>query len=198
MVTRLLLLCIASALPLPLVAQSSPAAPMANRADEIANSDKSFLQALIEEDISEINLANIALQKTSDPQVKQYAQSKILAADPAMRDGAEKIALEHGLQVPSGPGARKQSVQDEISKKSGRLFDNAYMNYEADQQAADLKLVETEIKSTRDPELTQFASAEKTPVQEAAEAAVQLNQQIASSLMHYKQDASETSTESKK
>src|SRR5581483_9239864 len=70
MVARLLLLCIASALPLPLVAQSSPAAPMANRADEIANSDKSFLQALIEEDISEINLANIALQKTSDPQVK--------------------------------------------------------------------------------------------------------------------------------
>lgn len=158
---------------------------------QLSNSDTAFLKALIKEDISEINLGQMALKKSQNPQVKQYAQTKILAADPSMKDGAAKIAREHGMQPPTGQGARKQQIEDELSQKTGALFDNAYMNYEATQQPADLKLVNTEINSTQNPEIKKYATTEKTPVQDAANSAVEISKEVSSGLTHYRQSGSQ-------
>lgn len=174
-----------------MVGQNSSRPDQKNEANgnhqQLSNSDKAFLQALVKEDTSEINLGNMALQKSQNPEVKQYVQSKILAADPSMRDGAEKIEREHGIQPPTGPGARKQQIEGELSRKTGKLFDNAYMNYEATQQPADVKLVDAEINSTGNSEVKKYATSERTPVEDAANTAVQVSKQISSTLTHYKQ-----------
>jgi putative membrane protein len=158
-----------------------------NSNDQLSSSDHSFLTALIQEDISEIELAKMALQKSSDPQVKQYAQTKILDADPEMRHGADQIARQCGLTPPSEPNARQKQVQGELSNKTGKLFDNSYMIYEAMQQNSDLELVNAELKSTKNSALKSYVTKEKTPVQQAAASAIDVNKKVASELATYKQ-----------
>lgn len=154
---------------------------------QISSSDKSFLQALIQEDMSEIQLAHLALQKSSSPEVKQYANSKILAADPDMRDRAEQIAKQYGMTPPKGPNARQDQTYGKLAKQSGKLFDNAYMNYEADQQSADVNLVQAEINSTDNPTVKSYAQTEELPVKQAASSAVDLSTKISTKMTDYRQ-----------
>lgn len=182
---KLLVVGMALILPLAVAAQNSPATRKNNNG-QLSQGDEMFLKALIQEDISEISLAKMALQKSSNPQVKQYAQTKILAADPQMRDGAARIASAHNFQPPTGPNARQRKIHGELAKKNGKYFDNAYMNYEASQQTADVKLVKTEIKSTSNAQVKQYVTAQETPVEQAASAARNLSAQISSALTSYR------------
>ena len=189
MISKLTLLSLAISLPLALAGQNPPSKPnnSAQNNSQISSSDKEFLQALIQEDVSEIQLAHLALQKSSSPEVKQYAQSKILDADPDMRDRAQQIATQYGVTPPKGPNAQQDQTQGMLSQKSGKLFDNSYMNYEADQQSADVKLVQAEIDSTNNPTIKSYAQTEVLPVKQAASSAVDLSTKISSELDNYRQ-----------
>jgi putative membrane protein len=178
------------ALPLAMAAQQTPAT-QANNPGPLAKADQMFLKAIIQEDISEISLADMVLQKTSNAQVKDYAQTKILAADPQMRDRAASIARDHGMQPPSQPNARQKQMHDKLSQKSAQLFDDAYMNYEASQQHGDDQLVQAEIKSTSNPKLKSYATEEQKPVHGAATSAKNISREISSRMTHYKQSAQE-------
>lgn len=191
---RYAILIAAVAAPMVMAGQNSSSANQKSQ-QQLTTSDKLFLQALIEEDISEIELAHMALEKSSDPKVKDYAQSKILAADPEMRDGAEQIAKQFGMQPPSAPNARQKKIHDELSNKSGKVFDDAYMNYEADQQTADVKLAEAELKSETNPAVKDYVTKEKAPIVEAAEAAKSISKDISVSMTHYTQKATETESQ---
>jgi predicted outer membrane protein len=185
----------AMAVPFVSVEQTSDSRSQPNNQEQLTNSDKLFLTALIQEDISEIELAHMALTKSSDPQVQQYAQSKILGADPEMRDGAAQIAQQYGMQAPSAPNARQQKIHDELSTKSGKVFDSAYMNYEASQQAADVKLVDAELQSTSNQAMKNYLGKEKPPVVEAAQSAQTISTGISSGMTHYRQKAAETGSD---
>jgi putative membrane protein len=195
MAFRLFILAMALSLPVSMIAKGSPApqkkshAQQQNKQDSVSKSDKMFLKALIQEDISEIGLAKMALQKSSNPDVKQYAQTKILAADPQMRDGAEKIAQDNGMQPPTQPNARQKKMYDKLSQKSGKLFDNAYMNYEATQQTNDVKLANAELGSTHSSVMKSYLDNEKTPIVKAAASAKKISQTISSGMTHYQQQA---------
>lgn len=188
--SKVFILGIALALPIEMMGEGSSTTQQNNKQrEQLTNSDKMFLKALIQEDISEIDLAKMALRKSWDPQVKQYAQTKILEADPEMRNGAEQIAQQHGMQPPSKVNSRQKTIQDQLANKSGKVFDNAYMNYEASQQSADVKLVETELNSTSNSTLNGYVTKEKAPVVQAASAAKEISEQISSSMTHYRQPA---------
>lgn len=192
MLFKPLTLAITLALPLTMVGQnSSPPKQQQQSAEQLSSADKMFLKAIVREDISEINLAKMALQKSSDPQVKQYAQTKILDAAPQMRDRAEQILQNNGISPPSHPNSMQKTMAGRLSGKSGKVFDNAYMNYEASQQTADFELVKTEIESTKNSEMKTYASSEQTPVEQAALAAKDVSTQISSQMQHYRQQSAD-------
>ena len=172
-----------------MVAQN-PRADQKTNNGQLSQGDEMFLKALIQEDISEISLAKMALQKSADPQVKQYARTKILAADPQMRDGAAKIASAQNIQPPTGPNARQRKIHGELAKKSGKYFDNAYMNYEASQQTADVKLVKAETKNSNNAQVKNYATAQQTPVEQAASAARNLSARVSSAMTYHRRQVS--------
>lgn len=140
----------------------------------LSTHDKLFLHTLASEDQSEIDLANLALKKSQDPRIQQYAKSKILAADPAMEQGAKQLAAKHHMPVSSDPSPAQKAQYQNFSSLSGKNFDRAYARYEGKQQAEDLIAVQDEAKSAKDPQVGSYASTEATPVQQAAQAAKQL------------------------
>lgn len=164
--------------PIPSPAVPSPANPGQNHPAQLSKHDRLFLHAIASEDQSEIELAQLALQKSTNPQVQQYAKTKILAADPSMKQQAEQIAQQNHSPVTSSPSPVQKAEYKNLARLSGKLFDQAYMKYEGRQQSADLKVVKNEITTARNSQVSQYAQKEETPVQQAAQAA----QHIASSL----------------
>ncbi|MFP5276335.1 MAG: DUF4142 domain-containing protein [Acidobacteriota bacterium] len=161
---------------IPLAAQASqpPANPSSTSAAHLSNHDRLFLHTLASEDQSEINLAKLALQKSKNAQVQQYAKSKILAADPAMKQGAVQLAAQHHTAISSSPNQVQKAEYANLSNLAGSSFDRAYARYEGKQQAEDLIVVQDETHSAKDPQVGSYAQREVTPVQQAAQAAKQM------------------------
>jgi predicted outer membrane protein len=176
-----LILCAAMAIPSSLAAQNP--APMSKTNPNppgISLQAQHFLNVIASEDASEINLANLALKKSANPQVRQYAKSKILAADPSMKTDAITVAKQNRASVPGFPTATDQAEFYYLDKLSGKSFDQEYMSYEDAQQAADLIMVANEAKAAKNPQIKSYAQKEVTPVREAAQSAQQIAQVLIS------------------
>lgn len=163
--------------PFSVMGQTIPS-PESSKPPQISIQAQHFLNLLTAEDQSEINLAHLALKKSRNPQVRQYAKSKILAADPAMKQGAMQFAKQHNAAVPGYATSTDKAEYYYLSKLSGKAFDKAYMSYEDEKQNADLIMVKNEIKAAKNPRLKSYVQKEEMPVQQAAQSA----KQIASSL----------------
>lgn len=172
------ILSTALAVPMALAGQTGqmPSNAVANNTSQLNHKDKLFLHTIASEDQSEIELAKLALHKTSNAQIKQYAKSKILAADPSMEQQAKQIAQQKHTVVSSALNPSAKLRYKQLSNFSGTQFDKAYVKYEAHKQSADLKAVKYEAASASDAEVRGYAQKEQTPVQQAAQAANQLAQ----------------------
>jgi putative membrane protein len=150
------------------------ALPTNSKPPQISIQAQHFLNLLAAEDQSEIDLAHLALKKSSNPQVQQYARSKILAADPSMKKGAMRIAMRNNAAVPGYPTSTDKAEYYYLSRLTGKAFDKAYMSYEDEKQNADLIMVKNEIKAAQNPQLKSWVQKEETPVQQAAQSAKQI------------------------
>ncbi len=148
------------------------------KTSQLSNSDQHFLSKLAREDQSEIDLAHLALKKSSNSQVRDYAQNKILAADPSMEHQAKNLARQDNAMIPSTQATMAKQEYDRLAKLSGSQFDQAYMKYEARKQEADLDAVQHEINSTNNQQVKTYAQKEETPVRQASQSA----QHIANSM----------------
>ncbi|MGH9644482.1 MAG: DUF4142 domain-containing protein [Terriglobales bacterium] len=139
--------------------------------------DTGFLQEVAQEDRSELDLAKLALQKSSDPQVRSYAQS-ILANDPQVERDAQKLAPSTTQATTSQSSAEYQK----LAKLSSREFDQEYMRYEAARQEQDLRSLVNEIDTTDDANLLDFGIKAEVPTQQAEQQAEQLASRLGGSM----------------
>lgn len=170
-----LLVCAALAVPFAAVAQSNMPP---SKSPQISVQAQHFLTVLASEDQSEIDLAHLALKKSNNPQVQQYAKSKILAADPSMKQGAQQLGQKEDAPVAGFPPSSGKAEYYYLSKLSGKAFDKAYMNYEDAKQNFDLIVVAAEAKEAKNPQVKAFAQKEETPVRQAAQSAKQIAQSM--------------------
>lgn len=170
--------CLALALPVTVAGQIAEREEPSGPSPQISIQAQHFLDVLAKEDQSEIDLANLALSKTDNPQVKAYAKSKILAADPEMERQAKAIAQQNHAPILAIPSKTGSAEKYYLSKLSGKDFDKAYMGYEDQKQSADLIMVQNEIKTAKNPQIKDFAQKVETPVQKAAQSAKEIAQAI--------------------
>lgn len=163
--------------PLSVAGQTHPAP---TTAPKISIQAQHFLNLIASEDASEISLAQLALKKSSNPQVRQYAKTKILAADPSMKKGAMSIGQQNHAPVDGFPNATDKAEYYYLSRLSGQDFDKAYMSYEDAQQNSDLIVVQNEVEATKNQQVKAYAQKEETPVREAAQSAQQIAQALIS------------------
>lgn len=145
---------------------------------QLSNTDQHFLSKLAREDQSEIDMAHLALKKSSNPQVRNYAQNKILAADPSMEHQAKNLAQRDNAMISATPTTMAKQEYDRLSNLSGKQFDQAYMKYEARKQEADLDAVQHEINSTNNQKVKNYAENEETPVRQASQSAQRIDKSM--------------------
>jgi putative membrane protein len=122
-----------------------------------ADQEQIFLTRASEADAAEIKQSQLALEKSTDPAVKAFAQKMIddhTALEAKMKPFADKYNV-----TPAAPNATHQAEIDKLSGLSGKAFDKEYVaSMEKDHRAA-LLLFDDERTTSKDSELRQAADS---------------------------------------
>jgi putative membrane protein len=114
-----------------------------------SDADKKFLAMAAQSDKNEIALSQLADQKSSNPDVKAFAE-KMVTEHTQMTDSMKPYAEAWGLTPPSGPDADHQKELDKLNGLSGKDFDKEYMSQMVTDHTKALSAFTTEVKDTKD------------------------------------------------
>jgi putative membrane protein len=115
-----------------------------------------FVQKAGTANTAEIRAAQIALQKTSNPEVKDFAQ--LMVNDHTkIGDELKAVAQKQNLKMPEGVDSKPQAMLDRLQSQSGARFDRTYAKGMVKDHRKAVKLFQTYAKNGTNAELKQFA-----------------------------------------
>ena len=127
--------------------------------------DKQFLMMASQGDLTEITLSKLALTKTSNPQVKAYAQGMITDHD-KLETNMKPFADQMGVPPAAELSAEHQQLLDQLQGLSGADFDKQYMSDMDTSHHATLDAFKSELSTTTNAPLkATVAKGEKVVAQ---------------------------------
>src|ERR1700749_2772654 len=126
--------------------------------------DKSFVKKALEGNIGEIEMGKLALQKSSDDQVKQFAQ-RMVDDHGKMQEQLKPAAEQMGVKVPDGPSKGQMKSMDKMKALSGDAFDQAYIKDMVKDHKSDDSDFKLEAQSTQNPQLKQLVTESDQTIQ---------------------------------
>jgi putative membrane protein len=122
------------------------------------SADKTFVKDALQGSIAEVNYAKLALQKSQDKNVREFA-TKMIHDHEMLITEMKPLAKQMGVAIPSGPPISDHAKYLELKMKSGTDFDRAYVEAMVKDHHQDLQDFIDEQNKTQNPELK--ASVEK-------------------------------------
>lgn len=119
--------------------------------------DRMFIHKAAEGGMAEVQLGQLAQQKASSQEVKDFGQRMVTDHSQA-NDKLKSIAANQGVTVPSSLDAKDQALYDRLSGLSGNAFDKAYMRAMVNDHVQDVAEFRKESGSARDQAVRSFAS----------------------------------------
>jgi putative membrane protein len=89
--------------------------------------DRAFVKSVIETNLAEIDLAHLALNKSHNAEIRQFAQ-KMIHDHTALNAKVEGIATHIGVSIPSGPSMEDHALKIKLEAESGATFDKSYID----------------------------------------------------------------------
>jgi putative membrane protein len=86
----------------------------------------SFLREAGYADLAEVQLGQLAEQKASSPEVKQFAE-RMVTDHTKNDDQLKQVAKQEGVMLPDKLSAKDEATKARLDKLSGKEFDHAYM-----------------------------------------------------------------------
>jgi putative membrane protein len=119
--------------------------------------DKMFLKKALEGSMAEVQMGQLALQKSNDDQVKQFAQ-RMVDDHGKMVEQMKPAAEQMGVKVPDGPSKGQMKDMDKMKALSGDAFDQAYIKDMVKDHKKDDSDFKQEAQSTQNPQLKQMVT----------------------------------------
>lgn len=119
--------------------------------------DQQFARMAAHSDQFEIRSSQLALQKSSSPQVREYAQMMIQEHTQSTQL-LTQLAAQRGLTLPTEPSEFQQAVIDRLAQLSGAEFDRAYFEAQANGHIQTVGVFRSEVGQGQDSGLQQFAA----------------------------------------
>jgi len=118
--------------------------------------DKKFVQGALQGGMAEVALGKLALEKSSNEDVKKFAQRMV---DDHTRLGEEMklVAEQLGVAMPEGLSKKDQALQAKLQGLSGAQFDKAYVKAMVKDHQKDLQEFQHEAQSAATPEVKEAA-----------------------------------------
>ncbi len=120
-------------------------------------SDQAFVAKALAGGDAEVQLGQLAEQKSQSQDVKQFAQ-KMVSDHTQMGDKWFKpVAKQLGVSEPKGPDKKEKKLIAKLETLSGPQFDTEYIQAMVKDHKEDLKEFKEEAQSTQDPNVKQVA-----------------------------------------
>jgi putative membrane protein len=126
-----------------------------NGASQMA--DKAFVRDALEGGMTEVQLGQLALQKSSNDDVKQFAQ-KMIDDHTKLGDEMKQVAVQMKIKVPDSPSKKDKSAIAKLQALNGDDFDKAYIKDMVKDHQQDLKAFKQEAQTTANPDLKQVVN----------------------------------------
>ncbi len=124
--------------------------------------DQAFVSKALEGSDAEVQLGQLAEQKSQSEDVKQFAQ-KMVADHTQMDDKWFKpVAKQLGVPQPKGPSKKDKKQIAKLESLSGADFDTAYIQTMVNDHKEDLKDFQTEANIAQDPNVKMVAQQGST------------------------------------
>lgn len=128
----------------------------------VDKSDAEFATKAAAGGMAEVQIAKLALDKTTNSSIKQFA--KMMVDDHSKADDElMNIAKTKNITLPTALDADHQKKYDELNGKTGADFDKDYVSTMIDGHQSALSLMQSEAKDGKDADLKAFA-AKTAPV----------------------------------
>ncbi len=87
--------------------------------------DKEFVRSALQGGIAEVQLGQLAAEKGSSDDVKQFGQ-KMVTDHTKLGDQMKQVAQQIGVKPPDGPSKKDKELYTKLQALSGAKFDDAY------------------------------------------------------------------------
>ena len=119
--------------------------------------DASFYRHAAQGGMAEVELANLALKKSEDPAVKDFA-ARMVKDHTAANDKLRSVAASKNVTLPSHESVNEAATKAKLEVLSGSTFDKAYIKDMVKDHEKDVAEFRREAKSGQDPDARAYAS----------------------------------------
>lgn len=169
---------------------SQSGTPMPGSSDPTANSpstmsgqstpntmaDRDFVKEALQGGMAEVQMGQLALQKSNNDQIKQFAQ-KMIDDHTQLGEQMKPVAQQLGIKEPKDISKKDKEIVAKLQNLNGDAFDKAYVQTMLKDHKHDNMAFKREAESGADPNVKQAA----TQGEQVISAHLQLIQQIAKS-----------------
>lgn len=115
------------------------------------DSDVLAMEVMSMSNLTEITTSQLALQKSSNPAIRAFAQQMITEHTKAQAE-LSNLAAQKGIRITDKPGADQRLQYNRLTTLSGAAFDAAYKNVQVNGHAMTLALIQTYRSVGKDPQ----------------------------------------------
>jgi putative membrane protein len=120
------------------------------------SADQTFISKSLEGNMLTLKLLHLAQERTTNPDVKQFAQ-KLAEAHAGLGNGLKELASKSQIQVPSDLNKEDQQVWQRLSNLRGAEFDREFVQYIIQDHRREFTMYENESKNGQNPMIKAFA-----------------------------------------
>lgn len=139
------------------------------------DADRTFLKKAMEANVFEIQMGQLALQKSTDDQVRHFAL-QMTDDHGKMLDVLKQAAQQLNVPVPAEPSKSAVKSMDKMKAFSGDAFDQAYIKEMVKAHKDDDKLFKEEARNTTSPQLKQLVTEADQTIESHLQQAQQLEE----------------------
>lgn len=125
--------------------------------DRVSRGDRDFIREAAESGLYEVQSAQLAAVKATDPQVKSYA-AMLVDHHTHANNQLVQLANARKLELPVAPPRRMRLAIEQMGKKDGAAFDREFVqDVGVKAHERDIQRFEKAARNVRDPQLKAFA-----------------------------------------
>ncbi|MCD9184875.1 MAG: DUF4142 domain-containing protein [Pyrinomonadaceae bacterium] len=140
----------------------------------------SFYTQAAESGMAEVMLGNLALQKTQNEQIRQFAQQMVTDHTNANNE-LKQLAESKNITLPASVSSKQQSAYDKLNGMNGMDFDKAFMKQMVKDHESAVKLFQKQSEKGEDADAKAFAAKTLPTLQMHLQMAKTLNDSMKNS-----------------
>jgi putative membrane protein len=148
-----------------------------NAANTKSSADENFAKKAAQGGMAEVKLGQLAEQKGSSPEVKNFGRRMVQDHSKASNE-LKDVTSKENIPLPNEMDKSDQATYDRLSKLSGDAFDRAYARDMVKDHSKDVSEFQKEAKNGKDESIKNFAAQTLPTLQNHLDQARQMEQAV--------------------